>query len=60
MQGAVHATPSTVKESPVGTLVIVCVMAGCAKLAVTAIALFIVTVIGFDPLFTLPVKPVNW
>ena len=34
---------------------------GCTvKLAVSVIALLMVTIRGFDPLFTLPMKPVNW
>jgi hypothetical protein len=32
----------------------------CVKFAVSVIALFMVTVRGLDPLFTLPVKPLNW
>jgi hypothetical protein len=36
-----------------------CVPVG-VKLAVSVIALFMVTVRGLDALFTLPVKPLNW
>jgi hypothetical protein len=39
----VHAPPSTVNDNPVGTLVIVCVMAVCVKFAVTLLLEFMIT-----------------
>jgi hypothetical protein len=54
------ADPATAK---LGATVTCPLMVYCepviGKLAVSVVALFIVTVRGFDPLFTLPVNPLN-